>query len=69
VESRLGVVALPQWSSGTIAAPTRVSATDCLRVVILPFVIFWGHVLQHYLKKPGERWRAAKGRSAVESAT
>ena len=63
----LGVVALPQWWSGTIDAATRATALDCLWVVILPFVIPWGYVVTHYLKKPGERWRAA-GVYAVEPA-
>ncbi|MDB5756141.1 MAG: hypothetical protein JWR56_2569 [Massilia sp.] len=64
----LGVVALPQWSAGTIDTSTRATAGDCLWVVILPFVIPWGYVYQHYLKKPGDRWRSAKVHAAVEPA-
>ena len=64
----LGVVAAPQWSSGTIDASTLATAGDCLWVVILPFVIPWGYVLQHYVRKPGERWRAAKVHAAAEPA-
>ena len=64
----LGVVAWPQWSSGTLDASNRANASACLWVVILPFVIPWGYVVRHYLTKPGERWRSAKGRAAVTPA-
>jgi hypothetical protein len=53
----LSVVALPQWSAGTIDAATRASAIECLWVVIVPFVIPWAYVIEHYFRKPGERWR------------
>ena len=64
----LGVVALPQWSAGTIDASTRANAGDCLWVVILPFVIPWGYVVRHYLKHPGQRWRSTKVHAAVKPA-
>ena len=62
----LGIVALPQWSNGTIDASTMANASACLWVVIVPFVIPWGYVGRHYFRKQGERWRPAKVLAAAE---
>lgn len=51
-------VALPLWSGDRMDAATLSTATDCLLVVIIPFVIPWRYVVAHYLRKPGDRWRA-----------
>ncbi len=51
-------VALPLWSADQLDESTRRVATDCLIVVIIPFVIPWRYVLTHYIKKRGERWRS-----------
>jgi hypothetical protein len=56
----LTVVALPQWLAGTIDAATMATAVECLWVVIVPFVIPWGYVYRHYVKKAGERWSTAR---------
>jgi hypothetical protein len=48
---------LPQWSSGQ-RPPTF--AEDFFNIgwgAILLFVIPWGYVWRHYVKRPGERWR------------
>lgn len=52
-------VALPLWRSDQMDAATLSTVTDCLLVVIIPFVIPWRYVAAHYLRKPGDRWRAA----------
>lgn len=48
---------LPQWSAEQFP-PTF--AEDMFNiavgVVIMPFVIPWGHVWRHYVKAPAERW-------------
>lgn len=48
---------LPQWSSGQ-QPPTF--AEDFFNIAlgaILLFVIPWGYVWRHYVKRPGARWR------------
>lgn len=55
------VVALPLWRTGHMDQATWETTSECLMVVIIPFVIPWRHVFAHYLKKPGDRWRALKG--------
>ncbi|MBD0380916.1 hypothetical protein [Paenibacillus sedimenti] len=51
------VVAVPLWSTGQMDESTRAIASDCLVVVIVPFVIPWRYVFKHYVKKHGDRWR------------
>ncbi len=51
------VVALPLWSSGQMDESTWETASACLMVVIVPFVIPWRFVFTHYVKKRGDRWR------------
>jgi hypothetical protein len=54
----LGSVALPQWLSGNMDAATWQTTTDCLVVVIVPFVIPWKYVFAHYVTKRADRWRS-----------
>jgi hypothetical protein len=51
------VVALPLWSAGQMDEATWATASACLLVVIIPFVIPWRYVFAHYAKKRGDRWR------------
>jgi hypothetical protein len=51
------VVALPLWLSGQMDESTWATASACLLVVIVPFVIPWRFVFEHYVKKRGDRWR------------
>jgi hypothetical protein len=51
------VVALPLWSTGQMDESTWATASACLLVVIVPFVIPWRFVFAHYVKKRGDRWR------------
>jgi hypothetical protein len=50
-------VALPAWRAGAMDAATGRVASDCLLVVIIPLVIPWRYMFDHYLKKAGDRWR------------
>ena len=52
-------VAWPLWSAGLLDAATRDTIRDCLiGVIIMPLVIPWRYVWDHYVKAPGERWRS-----------
>jgi hypothetical protein len=54
----LAAIGLPLWAAGQLDAGTRQSLFDCLLgVVLVPIVIPWSHVLAHYVKAPGDRWR------------
>ena len=48
------VVALPLWSAGQMDESTWATASACLIVVIVPFVIPWRFVFEHYVKKRGD---------------
>lgn len=63
------VVALPQWRAGTMDELTLGTATDCLWVVLVPLAIPWRYLYAHYVKQPGDRWRAnaGPGRNAIIS--
>ena len=59
---------LPQWSSGQ-RPPTF--AEDFFNIgagVILLFVIPWGYVWRHYVKRPGARWGRAAGQADLNAA-
>jgi hypothetical protein len=58
-------VALPQWLNGTLDARTAQTAFDCSLVLLIPFVIPWAYVHEHYVRKAGDRWYA--GRSTEEA--
>jgi hypothetical protein len=51
------IVALPLWTAGQMDESTWATAYACLMVVIVPFVIPWRFVFDHYVKKRGDRWR------------
>ena len=51
------VVALPLWSAGQMDEATWATTWNCLIVVIVPFIIPWRFVFDHYVKKRGDRWR------------
>jgi hypothetical protein len=59
--------ALPLWSAGRIDARTAETVRDCLLGLVLVPIIPWSHVVAHYLRRPGERWRA--GPAAAPGAT
>ncbi|MEP6810397.1 MAG: hypothetical protein ABI992_09155 [Chthoniobacterales bacterium] len=49
---------LRQWHSGH-APPTFTDDFPAIAagVILMPFVIPWGYVFAHYVKKPGDRWK------------
>lgn len=50
-------VAYPLWSAGTMDAVTRANAAACLWVALVPLVIPWRYLVEHYGMKRAERWR------------
>lgn len=50
------VVALPLWLDGHMDESTWATASACLLVLIFPFGIPWRFVIEHYLKKRGDRF-------------
>ena len=50
-------VALPLWSADRLNGDNLGTAQDCFVAVIIPFVIPWPYVWEHYVKKRGDRWR------------
>lgn len=56
----LGAIAWPLWASGQMDAATRSNLFPCSLVVLVALVIPWRYVLDHYVRKQGERWRGAR---------
>ena len=54
-----GAIAAPLWLSGRLDEGTVATAIECSVVVLIALAIPWRYVLDHYLRKPGERWSAA----------
>lgn len=54
-----GAVAAPLWLSGRLDEGTVATAIECSVVVLIALAIPWGHVVDHYVRKQGERWSAA----------
>ena len=48
---------LPQWSSGQQPPTFAEDSFNIGLVVFMLFVIPWGYVWRHYVKRPAERWR------------
>jgi hypothetical protein len=59
-------VALPLWSAHQLDAATAETLSECLVIIVFPFLVPWDYVLENYVKKPGDSWgrRAAPGSSA-----
>jgi hypothetical protein len=55
----LGAVALPLWWSGRMDEGTQATAIECSLVVLVALAIPWRHVVDHYLRKNGDRWSSA----------
>jgi hypothetical protein len=60
---------LPLVLAGRLGPETTETLTACLMgVVLVPLVMPWGYVFNHYLRAPGARWgkrEATKGQPAV----
>lgn len=63
----LVAVALPLWRSGALDPATMGTVRDCAPAVILVAVIPWRYVYVHYLKSPGDRWKAGAATSSAAS--
>ncbi len=49
---------LPLWSAGRLDAGTAETLRSCIPgLVLVPLVIPWGYVREHYLAAPGDPWR------------
>ncbi len=51
-------VLVPRWLGNTIDPDTAANAPSILMGVIVPLVIPWRYVIEHYLIKPGDRWKS-----------
>jgi hypothetical protein len=51
--------ALPLWTAHQVTAAAAQDIQACLMVVIFIPLIPWRYVARHYLKQPGDRWKAA----------
>jgi len=50
--------ALPKWSAGQLAPDAQdVLINNLVGIVLIPLVMPWGYVFNHYLKAPGDPWR------------
>lgn len=52
-------VALPLWLGHQLDPETMGTVYDCLLgIVLCPIVIPWRYAMEHYVRKPGDRWRS-----------
>jgi hypothetical protein len=55
-------IGVPRWLAGTLDADLQATLFDCgLGLVIFPLVIPWGYVIEHYVRRPADRWGNATG--------
>lgn len=51
-------IGIPLWTDGQMTDPMRASAWEIgLGVVLIPLVLPWRYLYDHYVAKPAERWR------------
>lgn len=53
------LVALPAWRGGTMDDSIVATAFECAVAVIIPLAMPWRYAFAHYIRKNGDRWRAA----------
>lgn len=52
---------LPLWLGGRLDEGTRETLDACLMgLVLVPLALPWGYVFRHYVRVPGDRWRARR---------
>ena len=56
----LGVIALPLWRSGQVDEATSANTFACSFVILVVIAIPWRFVFDHYVRKQGDRWSAAR---------
>jgi hypothetical protein len=62
-------VALPLWGMQRMDAATAENVFACAFAVFVVIAIPWDYVLEHYVRAPGERWRAGAAARPTQSAT
>lgn len=55
----LAGVVYPHWRAGTLDEATTTNAYYCALVVLIPIVMPWRYVWDHYVRKAGDRWKVA----------
>ena len=60
----LVLIAVPQWSAGSMNEETWGIAVAVLWVVVVPFTIPWDYVVANYIRKPLERSAGSKAAAA-----
>lgn len=54
----LAAIAFPLWLNGAITPGVQGTAEACLMgLVLTPLVLPWRYIVQHYFRKPAERFR------------
>jgi hypothetical protein len=53
------LVALPAWQSGQMDDSIVATAFECAVAIIIPLAMPWRYLIDHYIRKNGDRWRAA----------
>ena len=56
----LGVIAWPLWRSGQVDEATAANTFACSFVILVVIAIPWRFVFEHYVRKQGDRWSAAR---------
>ena len=54
------VIAWPLWRSGHIDEQTSANTFACSFVLLVVLVMPWRFLFDHYVRQPGDRWRAAR---------
>ena len=50
-------ILLPKWLAGQIDLATAESAPSILLGVIVPIIMPWPYVMEHYVRRAGDSWR------------
>jgi hypothetical protein len=63
-------IGFPLWRAGHLDAATGDTWTTCLvSLVLFVLVIPWGHVLRHYARARGDRWRDVTMPQSADATT
>jgi hypothetical protein len=54
----LSLIALPLHLAGEIDPATMQTVFECIvGAILVPIAVPWGYVMEHYVKRPSDRWR------------
>jgi hypothetical protein len=56
-------VGLPAWLGGYMDEANQANAFACVFALLIPLVVPWRYVFAHYVRKPGDPWRAGSIRA------